>query len=130
MGGELRVRIAEEGAGVERLDELAGFLRLELLQLDVEDVTSLRAGEPPPGARVFDVLAVGEMLVRLGSTAKGLRSVIFTIRRWLSRGSGVRRSVRLEIDGDVLELSEATAADQERLIGLFVGRHSAGDGGA
>lgn len=128
MASELRVRIVEEDADAERLDELAGFLRQELLQLDVDEVTSPRAGEPPPGARVFDVLAVGELLVRLGGTAKGLQSVISAIRRWLSRGSGVRRSVRLEIDGDVLELSEATAADQERLIGLFVSRHSAGVG--
>ncbi len=126
--GELRVRVAEEGADAERLDELAGLLRQELLQLEVEDVTSLRAGEPPPGARVFDVLAVGELLVRLGTTAKGLRSVITAIRGWLSRGSGGGRSVRLEIDGDVLELSEATTADQERLIGLFISRHSTGDG--
>jgi hypothetical protein len=32
----------------------------------------------------------------------------------------------LEIGGDVLELSEATVADQDRLIGLFIDRHSAG----
>jgi hypothetical protein len=32
--------------------------------------------------------------------------------------------VRLELDGDVLELSQVTAADQQRLIELFVSRHS------
>jgi hypothetical protein len=32
----------------------------------------------------------------------------------------------MEIDGDVLELSEATAADQGRLIEVFVSRHAAG----
>jgi len=32
--------------------------------------------------------------------------------------------VRLEIDGDVLELSETSAADQDRLIGLFIARHA------
>ena len=35
---------------------------------------------------------------------------------WLARGDE-SRTVRMEIDGDVLELSEATAADQDRLIG-------------
>jgi hypothetical protein len=30
----------------------------------------------------------------------------------------------MELDGDVLELSEATEADQDRLIALFVGRNT------
>jgi hypothetical protein len=33
--------------------------------------------------------------------------------------------VRLELNGDVLELSEASAADQNRLIELFISRHAA-----
>jgi hypothetical protein len=45
----LRLQLTEEGADAEQLDELTGFLRQELLQLDVEDVTKLPAGEPPPG---------------------------------------------------------------------------------
>jgi hypothetical protein len=32
--------------------------------------------------------------------------------------------VRLELDGDVLELSEASANEQTRLIELFVDRHT------
>ena len=127
MVSELRVHLSEDGADAERLDALTGFLRQELLQLDVEDVTPLRAGEPPPGSRVFDVVAVGGLLVTISRSAEGLRSVVSAIRKWLARGEGTRRAVRLELDGDVLELSEATAADQERLIGLFVGRHAAGD---
>jgi hypothetical protein len=129
MGSELRVHLAEEGADPERLDELTRFLRDELLQLDVDDVTALRVGEPPPGARVFDVLAVGGLLVSLSRSAEGMRQIVSTIRKWLARGEGARRTVRLEIDGDALELSEASAADQERLIGLFVSRHAPGDGG-
>jgi hypothetical protein len=126
MGGELRVQLAEDGADAERLDALTGYLRQELIQLDVEDVTALRAGEPPPGARVFDVIAVGGLLVSLGRSAESLRGVVSAIRKWLTRGDGVRRTVRLEIGGDVLELSEATTADQGRLIGLFIDRHTAG----
>jgi hypothetical protein len=37
--------------------------------------------------------------------------------------------VRLEIGGDVLELSHARLADQDRLIELFIGRHAGGKGG-
>jgi hypothetical protein len=127
MGSELRLRLAEDGADSERLASLTGFLRQELLQLDVEDVTALRTGPPPPGARAFDVAAVGGLLVSLSSSAEGLRAVVSAIRRWLARGDGIRRTVRLEIGGDALELSEATAADQERLIDVFIRRHAAPD---
>jgi hypothetical protein len=128
MSGELRLQLSEEGADAERIDSLTGFLRQELLQLDVDDVTALRAAAPPPGARAFDVLAVGGLLVSLGRSAEGLRGVVSAIRRWLARGSGTRRTVRMEIEGDVLELSEASAADQERLIGLFISRHVSAEG--
>lgn len=127
-GRQLRVQLCEEGADAERLDSLTGFLRSELLQLDVADVTALRAGDPPPGARAFDVALVGGLLVSLGRSAQGLRAVVSAIRTWLARGDTVRRTVRMEIDGDVLELSVATAADQDRLIGLFVSRHSTRQG--
>jgi hypothetical protein len=129
MGAELRLLFAEEGADAERLDRLTGFLREELLQSDVADVTLLRVGEPPPGARAFDVVAIGGLLVSLGRSAQGLRSVVSAVREWLSRGGGPRRAVRLELDGDVLEISAATSADQERLIGLFIGRHTTVEGG-
>jgi len=128
VGGELRLHLSEDGADAERLDALTGYLRQELLQLDVQDVTGLRGGEPPPGSRAFDVAAVGGLLVGLGSSAEGLRAVVAAVRAWLGRGEGTRRTVRLEIGGDVLELSGATAADQDRLVNLFVGRHAAGAG--
>jgi hypothetical protein len=121
---ELQLRVAEDGADAERLASLVGFLRQDLLQLDVEDVTALRDGEPPPGARVFDVVAVGGLLVKLGRSVEGLRAVVSAVGKWLGRGEGAPRTVRLEIAGDVLELSAATAADQQRLIELFVSRHA------
>jgi len=129
VASELRLHLSEDGADAERLDALTGFLRGDLLQLDVLDVTALRVGESPPGSRAFDVAAVGGLLVSLGSSVEGLRAVVSAVRQWLARGEGTRRTVRLEIGGDVLELSEATVADQDRLVDLFVGRHAAGVGG-
>jgi hypothetical protein len=126
MGGGLHVQLSEEGADAERIDALTGYLRGELLQLDVEDVSALRAGAPPPGARGLDAAAIGGLLVTLGGSADGLRLVVNAISKWLRRGDGAGRRVRLELDGDALELSEASAADQERLIGVFVGRHATG----
>jgi len=65
------------------------------------------------------------LLVALGKSAEGLQSVVSVIRNWLRRGGGTRRTVRLELDGDVLVLSQASPADQERLIKLFLERHAA-----
>jgi hypothetical protein len=128
MGGELRLHVSEEGADAERLAMLTGYLRAELLQLDVENVTQLPAGEPPAGARAFGGAEVGALLIALGQSAAGLQAVVSAVRNWLRRGEGTRRTVRLELDGDALELSQASPADQERLIGLFVGRHATGEG--
>lgn len=124
MDGQLRIQVSEDGADAERLDALTAYLRRDLIELDVDDVTALAAGAPPPGSRAIDATAVGALVVALGSSADGLRSVVSAIQAWLSRGSGVRRTIRLELGGDALELSQASAADQERLIGLFISRHS------
>jgi hypothetical protein len=125
MNGELRIQVTEDGADAERLDVLTGYLRRDLVQLDLDDVAALRAGPPPPGARSFDAAAIGGLVVAVGSSADGLRQAVGAIRDWLRRGDGVRRSVRLELDGDALELSEVSAEDQNRLIELFVSRHAA-----
>ena len=45
MDGELHLQISEEGADAEQLAVLTGYLRAELLQLDVEDVTAPQTGE-------------------------------------------------------------------------------------
>jgi hypothetical protein len=36
--------------------------------------------------------------------------------------------VKIEIDGDTLELSEVSAAEPDRLVDLFVGRHARNEG--
>jgi hypothetical protein len=128
MDEELRLQISEEDADADQLATLTNYLRAELLQLDVEDVTTPQVGEPPAGARSVDVAAVGALLVALGQSAEGLRSVVSVIRDWLRRGEGTGRTVRLELDGDVLELSQVGAADQERLMELFVSRHATAGG--
>jgi hypothetical protein len=128
MPDDMRLHLAEEGAGAEHIDALTGYLRRELLHLDVE-VTALPGGDAPPGTRGLDVVAVGGLLVSLGNSAAGLGPVISAVRRWLARGGGNRRTVRIEIGGEVLELSEATAGEQDRLVRMFVSRHSTGEGG-
>jgi hypothetical protein len=124
MGGELRLRISEDDADGARLAELTRYLRADLLQLDVDDVTALPGGAPPPGSRAFGSAEISGLLVMLGQSADALRSVVAAVTAWAGRGGGTPRTVRLELQGDALELSQASAADQERLISLFVSRHS------
>lgn len=124
MRDELQVWLSEEGADAGRLDELTIILRSELLELDVDDVTRLRNGAAPAGSKALDMITVSALLVTIGNSAKGLVSVIHAVRDWLARSASPRRSVRLAIGDDVLELSAASEADQDRLIALFAERHA------
>jgi len=126
MAELVSIQVSEDGADAERIDELTGYLRSELLQLDVADVTRAPGGEAPPDARAIDVAMVGALLVSLGSAASGINEVVTAVRGWLSRGGGARRSVKITIDGDELELSEVSLAQQNRLVDIFVQRHSGG----
>src|ERR1039457_3249022 len=128
MGEEVSLRISEEDADAERLAALSGYLRAKLLQLDVEDVVPQRAGDAPLGARAVDITAAGALVVALGQSAEGLRSVVSAITGWLGRGEGTRRTVRLELGRDTLELSHASTADQDRLIDLLISQHATGNG--
>ena len=76
---------------------------------------------------MFGVVTVGALMIAVGQSFEGLRSVVSVIRDWLSRGEGTGRAVRLELGGDTLELSQASAADQERLIELFIRQHATGE---
>jgi hypothetical protein len=124
MTNELRVQLSESGADAERLDTLTRYLRQELLQLDVGDVTALQAGAPPPGTRAIDAGAIGGLVVTLHQSAQSFVGVIASLRLWLRRGDGIKRTIRLELDGDVLELSQVSLPEQDRLVDLFVNKHS------
>ncbi|MFC4505316.1 MULTISPECIES: hypothetical protein [Streptomyces] len=125
MDNTLRILLTEEGAEAEDIAELTGFLRAELLQLDVDDVTSVPAREElPPGARAVDVASIGALLVSLSGSATALTQVVNAIRDWRGRCRGSRPTLRLTIDDDVLEISEATTEQVSEAFDLFVSRHS------
>ncbi|MFI0968210.1 hypothetical protein ACH4S8_43745 [Streptomyces sp. NPDC021080] len=124
MENELRILLAEEDAEAERVAELTGYLREELLDLDVDDVTALPGGEVPPGARAVDVTQIGALLVALGSSATALNQVMTAIRSWLGRHHDTRPSVRLQMGDDVLEVSGATDDQITEAFRTFVQRHS------
>lgn len=96
-------------------------LRHELLDLDVDAVEVPGAGEPPPGSRAVDVAALGALLVHLADPEM-LAGVVAAVRSWLSGSS--RRSIKLELDGDVLELRGVSSQEQRRLTDEWLARHA------
>ncbi|MHC3467510.1 hypothetical protein ACYF6T_02235 [Streptomyces sp. 7R007] len=124
MEKELRILLTEEGAEAERVATLTGYLRQELLQLDVDDVTALPGAEVPPGARAVDVTQIGALLVGLGSSAGALNQVMGVLRDWLGRFRGTRPALRLTLDDDVLEISQASPEQVNEAFDVFIRRHT------
>ncbi|MFF7870782.1 hypothetical protein ACFZCT_30550 [Streptomyces qaidamensis] len=124
MENELQILLTEEDAEAERVAELTGYLREELLDLDVDDVTTLPGGEVPPGARAVDVTQIGALLVTLGSSATALNQVVTVIRSWMSRRHDSHPSLHLRMGDDVLEVSEASDDQVAKAFEIFVQRHS------
>jgi hypothetical protein len=118
---ELVLRVS---AGLEddtgQLAELAGRLRSELLDLDVQDVDRLSGEGVPPGAKGVAAIA-GWLSVRLAPEA--LREVLAKVADWVTRND---RVVEVSYGGDTLKLSRATREQQERIIDDWLARHPAG----
>jgi hypothetical protein len=106
----------------EQVAEATLRLRRELLDLDVEAVELPSAGEPPPGSRAVELAALGALLVTMGKSQL-LGSVVSAVRSWLA-GSAQPRSIKLELDGDTLELSGVSSKEQRRLTEEWLARHT------
>jgi hypothetical protein len=107
-------------------DEIARatlLLRRELLDLNVDVVAAPTAGQPPPGSRGVDLAAVGALVVNLAEPPL-LAAVVAALRAWLAGSS--RRSIKLELGGDVLELTGVSSAEQRRLTDEWLARHTGG----
>ncbi len=121
MGAELHLGVAEPGSDDGRMEELALSLRRELLALDVGSVEPYRVGESPDGTRGAGLALAGALVVSLQPTLQVVGAVVALVREWARRGN---RSVRLEIGGDVLELTGASAEVQQRLVEAWIAKHT------
>lgn len=114
--------IDERGSDEQRLEELALQLRGELLQLDdVRSVEPLRGGETPEGTRSALALVAGSLVAGLASGK--MQAVVGLVLDWLRRAGG-QRTVRLEIDGDVLELQGVSSEVQAKLVDDWLRRRA------
>ncbi len=122
---ELSVELqAGPDTDAEELVQLVGRLRAELLDLDIDAVRQSVREEAPEDSKGASLLAAGELVVRFMAGPEVLASIIGGIRSWLGRNRG--RSVKLTLDGDSLEVSGVSSAEQDRLIDLWVTRHGTG----
>ncbi len=81
-----------------------------------------RSDQPPPGTRAADLTDLGALLVTFGPQL--LSSVVAAVYSWMSRSG--RRSIRLELDGDALELTAVSSGEQRRLTDEWLRRHASG----
>jgi hypothetical protein len=117
---ELTIELFEPDADDEVVGALASDLRLELLELDVESVSAVALGPAPEGSKGMDLVAIGALLVRVKDSLPVLTTVVTAVRRWLGGGSSSRRSLKITVDGRTLELSAATAQQQQQLVTEFL----------
>jgi hypothetical protein len=117
------VELGPEQGPARRGDGATEELREELARLGAVGEAAER-----PRSRAIDVAAIGQIVVTLTGAAGGLGAVVETVRSWL-RGRAASRQVRLEIDGDVLEVTGLDSDQQQALIDRWLDRHSqpAGD---
>ena len=118
---QLTVRVEDEGADPEELADLTSHLRDELLDLDVEAVALPRLGEPPPGSRAVDLVALGTLIVTFAKS-EVLVAVVTAVRAWLADSQ--QRSVKVTFDGDTLELTGLSSKEQHRVVAQWLDRHT------
>jgi hypothetical protein len=122
---QLEVRIeVEPDADRDELVALAVRLREWLLPVGVESVGFVDAGPAPSGTRSAGVFVAGVLTVVFARSSDLLAKLIDVVQSWLS--SSGARSVRLELDGNVLEVTGITRDDQRELIRTWIDRHTDG----
>lgn len=105
----------------EEVAEATLQLRRELLDLDVDSVDLPTAGQPPPGTRGVELAALGALLVSV-TQSQLLAPVLAAVRSWL--GGSSQRSIKLELEGDTLELTGISSTEQRRLVDEWLQRHT------
>ncbi|MER6569804.1 hypothetical protein ABT288_27325 [Streptomyces sp. NPDC001093] len=126
MENQVLICLSQEGAEAERVEQLTGYLRQELLAAGVvDDVRAAPASEAPPGTRCADVALVGSLLVGLGQSCSGLNHMATVLRDWLGRFGNTRPSLTLTLDGDTVEISPATDEQMAEAWEIFRRKHSA-----
>jgi hypothetical protein len=120
MSEQIRIDLQAADVDTAQLDELTRALREELLQLDVDDVTSVSAGPAPPGSKAVELAVIGSLIVTLKGTAELAEKVMSVVRSWLNRGAAADADVEVTIGDHTIKLSGASKEQQDALVAEFV----------
>ncbi|GAA4943018.1 hypothetical protein GCM10023224_27040 [Streptomonospora halophila] len=123
MDTALQIHVGADGNG-EDLAELITMLRNELLQLDVDEVRPLRTAPPPAGSRAEWGIDPAGLVVVADRSIDILSRIVGSLRAWRERADP-RPAIRLEIDGDVVEISDVSAEQADQTLKYFLQRHAA-----
>ena len=107
----------------EEIVRVTSQLRRELLDSDIDVVETPSTGEPPPGSKGVNVTALGALFVSIADSQL-LAAVVTAVRSWLAGSS--RRSIKLQLGDDVLELSGVSSKEQKRLTDEWLARQTTG----
>ena len=111
---------AEPETDTEDLERLTRQLREELSELDVQ-ADLMTGGPAPANAKAGDIVVWGTLLLTLAASGGVFTTLFGVLQAWLTRHE--RRGVTLEIDGDQLQVTGITSAEQQRLIDAWARRH-------
>jgi hypothetical protein len=103
----------------DRLDQLSSALRRELLDLGVDDVTTVSNGTPPPGSRAVDAASAGMLLVAFQESLPMITGILGLVRSWWASTRDVG-TVEISIGDQTLKLGAASPDQQDRLVDEFV----------
>jgi hypothetical protein len=104
----------------EDLERLTRQLREELSDLDVQ-ADLMTGGSAPANAMAGDIIEWGTLLVTLAASGGVITTLINVLQAWLTRHD--RRCVTLEINGDKLQVTGISSAEQQQLIDAWLNRH-------
>lgn len=122
---EIKLSINSHKSDDEHLLQLTMLLRDELEQLDIEKITTPSHASQPEGAKSGDVFSWGLLLLTLAASGGVLSTLITALKSWVLRQNEC--SVKIEIDGDVLEIKGVDSEEQRRIIERWLALHPMGD---
>jgi uncharacterized protein YajQ (UPF0234 family) len=108
-------------ADIEELEKLTQQLREELLELDVEAVDLVSAGEIPEKAKAGEPITWGVLLLTLAASGGVLTSLISLLQAWLTRHGQSR--VTVKIGDDELTVTGKPTDQQQQVINTWLRRY-------
>jgi hypothetical protein len=107
----------------DELDHLVRQLRREISELEVESVEPVRQNTIPAGAKGAEALTLGALAVVLLPPL--LPKLVEFLQNWLLRGENRNVKVKLQVQGNAVEVEYAPSAmspsDIQRLVAKLTG---------